>query len=71
MLSVFFCFSIRASETEKQQDKVRLAQKTQAIIAKAKKDWPENYSMQIRQIDWEIKSMEKMDELSQMMKVPD
>lgn len=62
---------LNLSATEQENEIARLASKMQGIIAKAKKDWPENYSMQKRQIEWESEAMQDMDKLSQLMKVKD
>lgn len=68
-LSLLSCFSLYSNESE--EDIARLARKAQAIIVKAKKDWPENYALQIKQIECETQAMRAMDNLSKQMKVPD
>ena len=74
ILSVFACFSIFAdedfsNEDFSDEDKYRIAKKIQLIIIGAKKEWPEDYRMQVYTVKNQTESMLEMEKLSKQMKI--
>jgi hypothetical protein len=59
MLIAFSCFADEVKEIRKQ--------KIKDIVTQAEKDWPDNYVMQVAQIDRQFESLEKIEKLKSLM----